>query len=556
MLKHLSVQNYALIDKLEVEFTDGLTIITGETGAGKSILLGALGLIAGSRADTQALQDKTKKCVVEASFNVKGYALKDFFLTHELDYDEITTVRREIIPIANGAEGKSRAFINDTPVTLSQLKELAEYLIDIHSQHQTLTLNGSAFQLSVVDAFADHSSTMEEYAAGFKKYKALEKQLNDLTERESQAKKDLDYFQFQFNELEDANLQADQQSAMEQELETLNNAEDIKSNLSKAAHGLAGGEQNLLSSLNEFKIILSGMAKFKPEINELSTRLSSAYIELKDITNELEALEQDIVYDPKQIEILTEKLDAVYRLQQKHQVKTIEELIAIKDDLSNKLVDFSSLEAEIEKVNKELSVLQKSLMGLAKTMSANRKKSIPKIEKEIASLLSSLSMPNAQLKVEHIVLDVLSANGLDKVNFLFSANKGSDFKELNKVASGGELSRLMLSIKSLIAQLTALPTIIFDEIDTGVSGDVADKVGSIMDKMASKMQVITITHLPQIASKGQSHLFVYKEDKNNKTYSNIKKLTAEERIQEVAKMLSTGAPTAAAINNAKELLKS
>lgn len=551
MLKNISVQNYALIDKLEVEFTDGLTIITGETGAGKSILLGALGLIAGSRADTQALQDKTKKCVVEANFNIKGYSLKEFFAANELDYDVTTSIRREINP-----EGKSRAFINDTPVTLNQLKELAEYLIDIHSQHQTLTLNGSAFQLSVVDAFADHASSLEEYAEGFRKYKALEKQLKDLTEKEAQAKKDLDYFQFQFNELEDANLKADQQLSMEQELETLNNAEDIKSNLSKAAHGLTGGEQNLLSALNEIKIILAGMAKFKPEINELSTRLSSAYIELKDISNELEALEQDIVYDPKQIELLTEKLDAVYRLQQKHQVKTIEELIVIKDDLSNKLLDFSSLEAEIEKVNKELGVLQKSLLVLAKKMSANRKKSIPKIEKEIASLLSSLSMPNAQLKVEHLESETLGINGLDKVNFLFSANKGSDFKELNKVASGGELSRLMLSIKSLIAQLTALPTIIFDEIDTGVSGDVADKVGSIMDKMSNKMQVITITHLPQIASKGQSHLFVYKEDKNNKTYSNIKRLSAEERVLEVAKMLSTGSPTAAAISNAKELLKS
>ncbi|HLC83903.1 MAG TPA: DNA repair protein RecN [Bacteroidia bacterium] len=555
MLKHISVQNYALIDKLEVEFTDGLTIITGETGAGKSILLGALGLIAGSRADTQALQDKTKKCVVEASFNIKGYSLKEFFSANELDYDVTTSIRREIIPIAIGTEGKSRAFINDTPVTLNQLKELAEYLIDIHSQHQTLTLNGSAFQLSVVDAFADHSSALEEYAEGFKKYKTLEKQLKELTEKESQAKKDLDYFQFQFNELEDANLKADQQLAMEQELETLNNAEDIKSNLSKAAHELSGGEQNLLSSLNEIKITLSGMAKFKSEINELSTRLSSAYIELKDITNELESLEQEIIYDPKRIEALTQKIDAVYRLQLKHQVKTIEELIAIKDDLSNKLLDFKSLEAEIEKVNKELNILQKSLMVLAKKMSAGRKKSIPKIEKEIASLLSSLSMPNAQLKVEHSETEILTVNGLDKVNFLFSANKGSDFKELNKVASGGELSRLMLSIKSLIAQLTALPTIIFDEIDTGVSGDVADKVGSIMDKMANKMQVITITHLPQIASKGKSHLFVYKEDKNNKTYSNIKKLTAEERVQEVAKMLSTGSPTAAAISNAKELLK-
>ncbi len=550
MLKHLSVQNYALIDKLEVEFTDDLTIITGETGAGKSILLGALGLIAGSRADTQALQDKTKKCVVEANFNIKGYSLQEFFVANELDYDVTTSIRREINP-----EGKSRAFINDTPVTLAQLKELAEYLIDIHSQHQTLTLNGSVFQLSVLDAFANHASDIEEYTEGFKKFKALEKQLNELIIKEAQAKKDLDYFQFQFNELEDANLKADQQVATEQELETLNNAEDIKSNLSKAANGLTGGEQNLLSSLNEIKIILASMSKFKPEINELSTRLSSAYIELKDISNELEALEQDIVYDPKRIELLTEKLDAIYRLQQKHQVKTIEELIVIKDELSNNLLDFSSLEAEIEKVNKELSTIQKGLMVLAKKISANRKKSIPKIEKDIASLLSSLSMPNAQLKVEHSESEVLTLNGLDKVNFLFSANKGSDFKELNKVASGGELSRLMLSIKSLIADVTALPTIIFDEIDTGVSGDVADKVGSIMDKMGKKMQVITITHLPQIASKGKSHLFVYKEDKNNKTYSNIKKLSVEERIQEVAKMLSTGSPTAAAISNAKELLK-
>ncbi len=550
MLKHLSVQNYALIDKLEVEFVDGLTIITGETGAGKSILLGALGLIAGNRADTQALQDKTKKCVVEASFQIEGAIFKEFFAANELDYDSTTSIRREINP-----EGKSRAFINDTPVTLVQLKELAEYLIDIHSQHQTLTLNGSVFQLSVVDAFADHNFVLEEYETGFKKYKVLEKQLNELTAKEAQAKKDLDYFQFQFNELEDANLKADQQLAMEQELETLNNAEDIKSDLSKAAIGLSGGEQNTISSLNEIKIILASIAKFKPEIEELSTRLSSAYIELKDISNELESLEQEIVYDPKRIELLTEKLDAVYRLQLKHQVKTIEELITIKDDLSNKLLDFSSLEAEIEKVNTELDALQKSLILLAKKMSASRKKSIPKIEKEIASLLSSLSMPNAQLKIEHTESETLTANGLDKVNFLFSANKGSDFKELNKVASGGELSRLMLSIKSLIAQLTSLPTIIFDEIDTGVSGDVADKVGTIMNQMSAKMQVITITHLPQIASKGQSHLFVYKEDKNNKTYSNIRHLATAERVQEIAKMLSTGNPTAAAISNAKELLK-
>lgn len=550
MLKHLSVQNYALIDQLEVEFSEGLTIITGETGAGKSILLGALGLISGSRADTQALQDKTKKCIVEASFNIKGYALKDFFKANELDYEETTAIRREINP-----EGKSRAFINDTPVTLSQLKELGDVLIDIHSQHQTLTLNGSEFQLSVVDAFAKHEDVLETYRSDYKNYKTLEKQLNELVERESQAKKDLDYFQFQFNELEDANLQSDEQATMEQELETLNNSEEIKSGLSKAANGLNGGEQNLLTSLSEIKIALASFAKFKPEINELSTRINSSYIELKDIANELENLEQDIVYDPKRIEDLTQKLDAIYRLQQKHQVKTIEELIAIKDELSNKLLDFSSLETQIEKVKKELNKLQTSLTTLSKKITANRKKVIPKIEKEIASLLSALSMHNAQLKIEHTELETFSANGTDKVSFLFSANKGSDFKELNKVASGGELSRLMLSIKSLIAQLTALPTIIFDEIDTGVSGDVADKVGSIMTAISKAMQVITITHLPQIASKGKSHLFVYKEDKNNKTYSNIRKLSAEERIQEVAKMLSTGNPTTAAVSNAKELLK-
>jgi DNA repair protein RecN (Recombination protein N) len=439
MLKHLSVQNYALIDKLEVELTDGLTIITGETGAGKSILLGALGLIAGSRADTQSLQDKTKKCIIEAAFSIKEYNLKDFFKDNELDYEAISTIRREINP-----EGKSRAFINDTPVTLNQLKELGERLIDIHSQHQTLSLNGADFQLSVVDAFAKHEDILTEYKSEFKNYKSLEKQLNELIERESQAKKDLDYFQFQFNELEDTNLKVGEQVEMEQELETLNNAEDIKLNLSKAAFSLAGGEQNLLSSFNEIKAILNSLSKFKPEIAELNIRINSAYIELKDISNELESLEQEIVYDPKRIELLNEKLDAIYRLQQKHQVKTIDELIAIKEDLSNKLLDFSSLETEILKTKAALELSTKTLTSKSKTLSDNRKKVIPKIEKEIASLLASLSMPNAQLKINQAALEQFGTTGIDKISFLFSANKGSDFKELNKVASGGELSRLML----------------------------------------------------------------------------------------------------------------
>lgn len=549
MLQHLSVQNYALIEQLEIDFSSGLTIITGETGAGKSILLGALGLIAGNRSDAQALQEKSKKCVIEAIFNIKEYALNSFFDAQELDYEEITTIRREINP-----EGKSRAFINDTPVTLSQLKELTERLIDIHSQHQTLTLNGNEFQLSVVDAFAAHADLLKQYQTDFKQFKSIEKKLNELIEKEMQAKKDLDYFQFQFNELEEADLKAGKQTEWEQELEALNNAEEIKQSLSKASFGLSGGEQNLLSSLNEIKAVLAPFAKFKTELNDLSTRVNSAYIELKDISNELESIEQDIVYDPKLIDELSNRLDGIYRLQQKHQVKTIEELITIKEEINSKLADFGSLESEIEKVKKELQHYTETLTSSSKKISSNRKKVIPKIEKELASLLASLSMPNAQLKIEHNELPVFTTNGTDKVSFLFSANKGSDFKELNKVASGGELSRLMLSIKSSLAKLTALPTIIFDEIDTGVSGDVADKIGIIMNQMAESIQVITITHLPQIASKGGSHLFVYKADKNNKTYSSIKRLTPEERIHEVAKMLSTGNPTTAAINNAKELL--
>ncbi len=313
MLNHISIQNYALIDKLEVDFPKGLTIITGETGAGKSILLGALGLIAGSRADAQALQDKTKKCIVEVSFNIKGYSLKDFFTANELDYETTTVIRREI-----NQEGKSRAFINDTPVTLSQLKELTSYLIDIHSQHETLALNANEFQLSVVDAFANHFDLLNDYKENFTRFKTLEKKLADLTLKESQAKKELDYFQFQFNELEDANLKPTEQLEIERELETLNNAEDIKLNLSKAIFGLNGSEQNIISLLNEIKIIISGFAKFKPEINELSNRLNSSFIELKDIANELESIEQEIVYDPKRIEILTARLNEIYRLQQKH----------------------------------------------------------------------------------------------------------------------------------------------------------------------------------------------------------------------------------------------
>lgn len=550
MLQHLSIQNYALIDQLEIDLSEGLTIITGETGAGKSILLGALGLLVGQRADTQALQDKSRKCVVEGTFNIGHYSLREFFGQNELDYARETTIRREINP-----EGKSRAFINDTPVNLTQLKALGEQLIDIHSQHQTLALNEGTFQLGVVDAYARHDDLLKEYTGKYRQLKALERDLNVLIEKETQSKKDQDYYTFLFTELEEAALKAGEQAEMEQELETLNNAESIKQNLSKAAFGLNGGEANLLGSLNEIKASVAQVAKFNPAIQQLSERLASSYIELKDISGELEDLEAEIAYNPARIEELDAKLDKIYRLQKKHNVNSVEELIVIKDELSGKLLDISSLEEQIQKVKAELDALNKKLLDLARKISANRKKVIPKIENDVCALLTQLAMPNAQLKVEQIVAEDCSADGIDKVKFLFSANKGSDFKELNKVASGGELSRLMLSIKSLIARLTALPIIIFDEIDTGVSGDVADKVGSIMEQMAEAMQVIAITHLPQIASKGASHLFVYKEDVSDRTLSRIRKLKKDERVQEIAKMLSTGTPTSAALKNAKELLR-
>ena len=549
MLKHLSIQNYALIDKVDIAFSDGLTIITGETGAGKSILLGALGLIAGNRADSKSLQDITKKCIVEASFKIDNYSLVNFFEDHNLDYDKECIIRREIT-----IDGKSRAFINDTPVTLIQLKDLAERLIDIHSQHQTLTLNGNEFQLSIVDVFAKNSSLLDKYESEYKQLKITEKKLELLVEAEFQTKKELDYIQFQFDELDAAQFKENEQINLEQELEILNNSEDIKINLSKAFIGLDGGEQNIISSINEIKIILNNYARFKPEIEQVSKRINSVYIEVKDLSKEIEALEQDIIYDASKIEELTERLDTIYRLQQKHQVKTVEELILIKNELSDKLLQYDSLETEILKTKKELSKINDAVLKTASEISTNRKKSTPKIEKEISALLSSLSMPNANLKIDITDTETLNAKGKDKVVFLFSANKGSEFKELKKVASGGELSRLMLSIKSLLAKLTALPTIIFDEIDTGVSGEVADKVGMIMNQMATSMQVITITHLPQIASKGKSHLFVFKDDKQNKTYSSIKTLSTEERIHEIAKLLSAGKPTTSAINTAKELL--
>lgn len=551
MLQRLLIQNYALIEQLDISFSTGLSIITGETGAGKSILLGGLSLILGQRADTQALLKKDKKCFVEGEFVIKEYALQDFFKANELDYEDITTIRREISP-----EGKSRAFINDTPVNLNQLKELGSRLVDIHSQHETLTLNNSSFQLSVVDANAQHPVLLLDYQHKFKTYKVLQSTLNECIANEKQSKTDLDYFQFQFNELDEAKLHGGEQEKLEQELELLNNTEEIKLNLSRSYNALSMGEVNLVSQLNDIKTLLAAIIKYNPVYEELSSRLKSCHIELKDIAAEIEQMEQDVIYNPTRIEEINGRLNVLYQLQQKHRVSTVEDLLIIRNDLSDKLYNIVSLEENIEKLTAGLNKQFLELIKVAQKISDNRKTAIPKIEKEVKNLLSEVGMPNAILKIEHRVQEKeqVNASGLDVIRFLFSANKGSDFKELNKVASGGELSRLMLCIKALIAKLTALPTIIFDEIDTGVSGEIAFKVGTIMEAIAKEHQVIAITHLPQMASKGDTHFFVYKDIVKGITQSNIKKLSKEERVNEVAKMLSGEKLSEAAIQNARTLL--
>lgn len=550
MLKNILIRNYALIDELEIDLAKGLTIITGETGAGKSILLGALGLLMGDRADVTALYDPSKKCLVEGTFNLKDYDLKDFFLVHDLEYDVEIIIRREVNP-----EGKSRAFINDSPVTISVLKLISSRLIDVHAQHETLHLNEAAFQLHALDAVAETSELVAAYKLKFKLFKKNSEQLQSLKEQELKDKKELDYFNFQFNELDTAQLIPGQQAVLEAELETIENAEFIKGGLSNAYFVLAGADKSLIDALTEVKNTLAQLAKFNPTIATLSDRVQSSHIELKDIASELEALEGNIVHDPKKADIVQEKLDVIYRLQQKHNVKTIDELIILKTDLEQKITAIGSLEEQIKKLAIELEAVQKHLADLAGKLTKKRAAAAPQFSKSVKETLTQLGMANAELNISMEQLKEYKETGLDKVTFLFSANKGSDAQPLSKVASGGELSRFMLSLKSLLAKHTALPTIIFDEIDAGISGDIAAKTGSILEKMAATMQVITITHLPQVACKGKTHLFVYKQEQGKRTVTRIKQLNKDERVEEIAKMLSAGKVGDAALRNAKELLK-
>jgi len=549
MLKHLDIQNYALIKNLSMDFDRGFSVITGETGAGKSILLGALSLILGQRADTQTLMDKDKKCVIEGTFDIKNLDLKSIFNEENLDYENPLILRREI-----ATNGKSRAFVNDTPVNLNVLKTLGERLVDIHSQHETLTLNESNFRLNLVDALLEKPVLLDTYRYTYLEYKKVSEDLKHLIEADNKLKADQDYFQFLFSELDELHLVDGEQEAMEQNLEVMNHAEDIKRNLLQSSETLNGGEENVLSALQLVDANLKKTAKISPNLQEISNRIHSTIVELKDIDSELNSVSNNVHFDIEKQALWTERLDKIYRLQTKHHVKTTAELLHIQNDLSSKLLDISTNSDKIEKLQSFLNRLTEDLTNKAKDLTFARKKSAQHIEKQVQQTLSQLGMKGARLELHFSQTPDFTEHGRDHIKFMFSANLGSELRELSKVASGGELSRLMLAIKSVINQQNILPTIIFDEIDTGVSGDIAGKVARIMQQMSSSMQVIAITHLPQMAAKSRVHYRVYKRLDNQQTISEIKSLNTDEHIHAIASMISNETVTDSAISAAKELI--
>lgn len=549
MLSSLSIHNYALIDQLSINFSSGLSIITGETGAGKSILLGALGLVLGNRADTSTLKDANKKCIVEAQLLIQEYDLQDFFEEADLDYESNTIIRREILP-----SGKSRAFVNDTPVKLSVLNELKSKLIDVHSQHQTLQLSDSAFQFEVIDALAKNQSKVLAYKKELRQLNTLKDELSELQRQQREAHQQYDYNLHLFNELNAAHLQEDEQEELEENLEKLNNIEDIKSNLAEALALSTNDEIGLQSLLYTLENRLSTIAPFSKEYQELSNRISSVKIELDDIVAELESANENVDVNPYEIEKLNDRLQLLYNLQKKHYVNSNAELLEILEELSSKVSQVSEGDELLKDKEKEIESVKGKIDGIAHELSKSRKKVLPKLQQELEQLLHDLGMQHARFSIAVDVSREYYANGKDVLSFLFSANKGGQFGELKKVASGGELSRIMLSIKKVLSENTKLPTIIFDEIDTGVSGEISNKMASIMQHMSAQMQVITITHLPQIAAKGNQHYKVFKEEVNGVTRTNLKQLSLDERIVEIAEMLSGKDISDSAITHAKELL--
>jgi DNA repair protein RecN (Recombination protein N) len=549
MLQKLSIRNYALIDSLDIEFDKGLNIITGETGAGKSIILGALSLILGQRAESKYFFNQDKKCVIEGSFTLADENLKELFEENDLDFSKESLLRREI-----SIDGKTRSFINDTPVNLSTLKQVGEKLIDIHSQHATQEINDADFQLLIVDSLANHKSLLFDYRSGFKKLKQDNNLLKKLISEADEARNKQDYEQFLFTELEQAKLQEGEQEDIEQELERLTHAETIKRALLTTSGLINESEPSALQILKEASLQLQSIEKFDPAVNVLYERLRSSIIEIKDITDEVSTIEGNTVHSADRLEIVNQRLDLFYTLQQKHRLANNTELLAFQKQLEDNLTKLLSSDEHIEKLQKEIDQLKKELHKQADQLSANRKKAIKVVEEQTSITLKQVGMSSAKLVLDQKTLADLNKDGLDEISLLFTANAGQAPAPVNKVASGGELSRLMLAIKALLAKHTSLPTIIFDEIDTGISGETALKVGEVIADLGENMQVISITHLPQIAAKGISHYFVHKNEDRGKTTTGIRKLKQEERIGIIAEMLSGKNPGASAMENAKELL--
>jgi len=549
LLTSISIHNYALINQLSIDFSNGLSIITGETGAGKSILLGALGLVLGNRADLSYLKDTSKKCIVEAKVAIANYDLKDFFEKVDLDYEDTTILRREILP-----SGKSRAFVNDTPVTLSVLNQLRSKLMDVHSQHQTMQLSDASFQFMVLDGLSKNAKKVASYKIGVQQLHQHKKELEELESNQRTINLQYDYNLHLLKELKDANLRVDEQKNLEEKLEKLNNIEDIKLNLSEALNLSVNEEVGIQNLLNTLENRVSKIAPFSREYQDLSERITSVKIEIDDIISELETANENVEFNPNEAEEINDRLQLIYNLQKKHYVNSNEELVIILEDLLEKVSQVESADEDINQKKKEINNVSEKLDVIGLKISNARKKVIPNLKKELESLLSDLGMKNARFSINIKSTSHYFSNGKDELEFFFSANKGSNFGELKKVASGGELSRIMLAVKRVLSENTQLPTIIFDEIDTGVSGEISNKIAAIMLQMSKHMQVISITHLPQVAAKGDNHYKVYKEEINNVTTTNLRQLTAEERIVEIAEMLSGKEISETAITHAKELL--
>ena len=549
MLKTLSIKNYALIDHLEITFDDGLSIISGETGAGKSILLGALGLVLGQRADSKTIRNGASKCVVEVLFNVAPYGLETLFRQYEWEYDTECTLRREV-----HSTGKSRAFINDSPVGLNDLKLLGEQLIDIHSQHRNLLLNDSSFQLRVIDLLAGHADTVAAYREQYRVYLRLRQHIKTLKADFEQGQKEEDYIRFQYEQLKELNLQEGEQKPLEAELEMLTHSEEIKESLYKVDALLSDDERGALSVLREAAGILKNTLKVFPSLETPTERVESLYIDLKELLSDLASLNDGVEYNPERLLWVQSRLDMIYSLEQKHRVTDSDELLQLKNEFESQLNQIENSAEDIVAAEKELASIEKELHEKSALLSEKRSDAAQIFEKTLAGNLQMLGMPNAAFKCEVVRNEMLDDSGKDKITFLFSANKNQPLHPVADIASGGEISRLMLSVKTLIAGKTALPAIIFDEIDMGVSGEIADKMGNMMRELGTNMQVISISHLPQITAKGKQHYLVFKEDTDTETLTRIKRLSTNERVTELARMLSGATLTEAALENARQLL--